>query len=287
MIQVIQKEGELILTFPGGYHSGFNYGFNVFEAIGYSTPRWVKYARTALNCNCLDLNQYVTPGINELKSLVSKVERRNYPYYKLVEEHDIALGAAQARWARESRQKLGRGDVEVVAPTMKLQMQPRITRQRSSGIDQEGYQVRDEMWKNKLDPRLKKPHKQYDTEETYQIHRANREHYTSLYKKGKSMKACKKYSLTFNEVNWDSQDYTIALKWMIANPECAYAKEHLMKEMKKSTAIFRGTSNKTLCGRFKNIIFPALKHGDGKKWGLTNEEYGHIREIITARSRRN
>ena len=40
--KMIHKAGEFMITFPFGYHSGFNHGFNVAESTNFATPRWVK-----------------------------------------------------------------------------------------------------------------------------------------------------------------------------------------------------------------------------------------------------
>eukprot|EP00102_Acyrthosiphon_pisum_P023983 XP_016661193.1 PREDICTED: probable lysine-specific demethylase 4B [Acyrthosiphon pisum] len=50
--KITQKRGEFIITFPFGYHSGFNHGYNIAEATNFALPRWVDYGKRALLCHC-------------------------------------------------------------------------------------------------------------------------------------------------------------------------------------------------------------------------------------------
>lgn len=47
--ETIQRPGEFIVTFPKVYHSGFNYGFNVNEAVNFTLPLWVPYSVSAVD----------------------------------------------------------------------------------------------------------------------------------------------------------------------------------------------------------------------------------------------
>ena len=41
-----------MITFPLGYHSGFNTGFNIAESTNFATERWVEYGKRATRCYC-------------------------------------------------------------------------------------------------------------------------------------------------------------------------------------------------------------------------------------------
>ncbi|XP_054581743.1 lysine-specific demethylase 4D-like [Eptesicus fuscus] len=50
--RITQEAGEFMVTFPYGYHAGFNHGFNCAEAINFATPRWIDYGKVASQCSC-------------------------------------------------------------------------------------------------------------------------------------------------------------------------------------------------------------------------------------------
>ncbi|GAA5978643.1 hypothetical protein JCM5350_002464 [Sporobolomyces pararoseus] len=49
-----QLPGEFILTYPKGYHSGFNLGYNCAESINFATERWLPLGKVAKSCHCID-----------------------------------------------------------------------------------------------------------------------------------------------------------------------------------------------------------------------------------------
>lgn len=50
--KITQVEGEIMITFPYGYHAGFNHGFNCAESTNFASPRWVEYGKRASQCMC-------------------------------------------------------------------------------------------------------------------------------------------------------------------------------------------------------------------------------------------
>ncbi|KAG9333921.1 hypothetical protein JZ751_009384 [Albula glossodonta] len=50
--QITQEAGEFMVTFPYGYHAGFNHGFNCAESTNFATQRWIEYGKQAILCSC-------------------------------------------------------------------------------------------------------------------------------------------------------------------------------------------------------------------------------------------
>ncbi|XP_069505449.1 lysine-specific demethylase 4B-like isoform X3 [Ambystoma mexicanum] len=50
--RVTQEAGEFMITFPYGYHAGFNHGFNCAESTNFATLRWIDYGKMATQCSC-------------------------------------------------------------------------------------------------------------------------------------------------------------------------------------------------------------------------------------------
>lgn len=57
-----QRPGELIVTFPTGYHCGYNAGPNMCEAINFVTESWAPYGAAAGRCECRANTVYVDPA---------------------------------------------------------------------------------------------------------------------------------------------------------------------------------------------------------------------------------
>lgn len=51
--RLIHYEHEFVLTFPYGYHSGFNFGYNCAESVNFATKDWLPLGRMAKQCQCI------------------------------------------------------------------------------------------------------------------------------------------------------------------------------------------------------------------------------------------
>ncbi|XP_074659174.1 uncharacterized protein LOC141911951 [Tubulanus polymorphus] len=50
--KITQYENEFMITFPFGYHSGYNHGFNCAESTNFATLRWIEYGKRCTMCKC-------------------------------------------------------------------------------------------------------------------------------------------------------------------------------------------------------------------------------------------
>ncbi len=68
----VQRAGEIIITFPGCYHFGFNTGFNCAESTNFAVPEWVPFGDEAKICMCHPHS--VRIGMRRFKTLLNKYD---------------------------------------------------------------------------------------------------------------------------------------------------------------------------------------------------------------------
>lgn len=74
-----QEAGQFIITFPYGYHAGFNHGLNCAEATNFATPRWVEFGRRAAHCLCRKDNVRINMDLFTDKVVASLQRRTKRP----------------------------------------------------------------------------------------------------------------------------------------------------------------------------------------------------------------
>ncbi|KAJ7641325.1 JmjC-domain-containing protein [Roridomyces roridus] len=98
---LVQHAGEFVITYPRGYHAGFNLGFNCAESVNFALDSWLDEGRKAAVCKCVD--DSVRIDVDQLLE-----DRR----IEVLEKTDPAAAAA-ARAARDGVDYINNDDVPV------------------------------------------------------------------------------------------------------------------------------------------------------------------------------
>lgn len=51
--KIVHRENEFIITYPYGYHSGFNCGYNVAESVNFALEEWLEIGLKSKKCECI------------------------------------------------------------------------------------------------------------------------------------------------------------------------------------------------------------------------------------------
>jgi hypothetical protein len=65
--KIVHHPGEFVITFPYGYHSGYNLGYNCAEAVNFALDSWMEYGRVAKKCDCSQAQDSVWIDIREIE----------------------------------------------------------------------------------------------------------------------------------------------------------------------------------------------------------------------------
>ena len=84
---IIHNEGEFIITYPYGYHAGFNYGYNLAESVNFALDDWFPYGEVTKKCECIS----DSVGIN-VQQLYCKYKGIPYEYVQEQEEIESDSG---------------------------------------------------------------------------------------------------------------------------------------------------------------------------------------------------
>jgi len=77
LLQITQECGKIMITFPFGYHAGFNHGFNIAESTNFASPRWVEYGKRASQCSCYPDNVKINMDI-----FVKRIQPERYELWR-------------------------------------------------------------------------------------------------------------------------------------------------------------------------------------------------------------
>ncbi|XP_052088292.1 uncharacterized protein LOC127725396 [Mytilus californianus] len=75
--KITQEAGEFMVTFPFGYHAGYNHGFNCAESTNFATERWIEYGKRCHQCKCRKDGVKIS-----MDTFVKRFQPERYPFWK-------------------------------------------------------------------------------------------------------------------------------------------------------------------------------------------------------------
>jgi JmjC domain, hydroxylase len=89
--KLIHHQGEFVITFPFGYHSGYNLGYNCAESVNFATEAWLEYGRNAKKCECVKDSVWVDVEEIErkLRGESTEDEYEEFEYYDDDDEDEM------------------------------------------------------------------------------------------------------------------------------------------------------------------------------------------------------
>ncbi|KAB5590048.1 jumonji family transcription factor [Ceratobasidium theobromae] len=69
---LVQHQGEFVITYPRGYHAGFNVGFNCAESVNFALESWIELGRRAQFCKCVGDSVHL-----DVDAILTEREARN------------------------------------------------------------------------------------------------------------------------------------------------------------------------------------------------------------------
>ena len=111
----VQRAGDVIITFPGSYHFGFNTGFNVAESTNFAVPEWIPWGKKARVCMCTPHS--VRFDVNRLERLLEDYTNELLTSKEKVAYHEWA-STRQMQWNLPQQHRRDKDSPTSVEKTM-------------------------------------------------------------------------------------------------------------------------------------------------------------------------
>lgn len=125
--RLVHHEGEFVITFPFGYHSGYNLGYNCAESVNFATEEWLDIGRKARKCNCAE--DSVNINVDDIIDAI-----RGGP---IGDEYDDVLtppGSTQGTDEVRKKKKREKNDIQIKKIILKMPKKPRFPVRYNVGI---------------------------------------------------------------------------------------------------------------------------------------------------------
>ncbi|KAF8759500.1 jmjN domain [Rhizoctonia solani] len=113
---LVQHQGDFVITYPRGYHAGFNVGFNCAESVNFALESWIQLGRRAQYCS---EKSHSPPTIQPRSSLKRKSHPADDPFPKRIRIREPDPPFATAAQLEQ-------------LPTIKIKIRPPATLANSS-----------------------------------------------------------------------------------------------------------------------------------------------------------
>src|SRR5271169_6962007 len=117
--RLVHHQGEFVITFPFGYHSGYNLGYNCAESVNFATEEWLDIGRKARKCNCAE--DSVNINIDDIIDAI-----RGGPIEDEYDDVLTPLGSTQGTEEVRKKKKREKVDVQIKKIILKIPKKPRF-----------------------------------------------------------------------------------------------------------------------------------------------------------------